>query len=322
MRAGGFTAILLGALVAPAAAQSPQLAEACESFSTLPEAHERCLDVAATIELFQPETGILLAGANPVLGTAAPLGTRAGVPRISLGGRINVVFIDVPDVFEPFGSTAQKSLELVVPLPQAELGLGLFSGFSLAPSVGGFGALDFLASVSLIPAVGDLQGTKLAWGVGGRLGILDESFLLPGVSVSLLHRDLGRIEVGSLNQGDEAEFATDLRVLSVRAAASKTLLAVGVAAGVGWDRYRSDIEFRFVNPASPGSVETVFARDAPGELETGRWSLFGEFRVTFTVVHLVGQAGFQERGTLLLGDGATDATSGGIFGGVGVRLGL
>jgi hypothetical protein len=169
--------------------------------------------------------------------------------------------------------------------------------------------------------VDELRDAGVAWGIGGRLGLLQESFALPGASVAWLYRTVGRVQVGRLDDGDQAEFGTDLRVVSVRAAAGKSFLTIGVTAGVGWDRYRSDVDLRFVNPVT-GSVETVFTRESPGTLKTERWSGFGEFRFTVTVVSLVAQLGYLERDARTLTDGVTRVSSGGLFGGAGARFQL
>lgn len=322
VRVGGWLCVLAAAAASPAWAQSAQLADACRagSFAVNPEARDRCLDVVTAVEVLQPEAGILVAGANPVLGSAGALGTRAGLPRFSLGGRINAVLAQVPNVFDDVASEG-KTLRFVVPLPQADLAVGVFSGVGLLPGVRGVGALDLLLSASVLPPVDELRDAKVAWGIGGRLGLLNESFARPGASVALLYRDVSRVQAGRLDDGDQAEFGTDLRVLSLRVTAGKSFLAIGVTAGVGWDRYRSDVDLRFVNPVT-GAVETVFTRESPGTLETERWSGFGEFRLTFTVVSLVAQLGVLGRDARLLTDGATRVTSGGLFGGAGVRVQL
>jgi hypothetical protein len=308
--------------LAPGQARAVQLADACETqFAGLPEARDRCLDVAAAVELLHPEAGILLAGANPVLGTASPLGTRAGLPRFAVGGRVNVVGVELPDVFEPSAGGGER-LDFVVPLAHVDVAAGLYSGVSLLPGVRGFGALDVLVSASVIPAVSEIEETKVSWGIGGRFGLLEESFVLPGASVAVVYRDVPRLPVGSFDDGDEAEFGSDLRVWSVRVAASKSLLAFGVTAGVGWDRYRSDVDFRFLDPLLPTTTRTVFSRDDPALLDAERYSAFIEGRLTFTVVHLVAQVGLQEHDARTLSDGATRLESGGLFGGAGVRFGL
>ncbi|MGH7545599.1 MAG: hypothetical protein ACREKI_05390, partial [Gemmatimonadota bacterium] len=299
-----------------------QLADACESqFGATPETRDRCLDVVAAVELLQPEAGILLAGANPVLGTASPLGTRGGLPRFAVGGRIHFVGAEVPDVFTSSTATGEP-LHFFVPFPQADVAVGLYNGVSLLPGVRGFGALDAVVSASLIPAVEEIEETKVVWGLGGRFGLMEETFVLPGASIAVVYKDVERLQVGSLDEGDRAEFGADLRVLSVRAAASKTLLTLGVTGGVGWDRYRSDIDFRFDDPILPGTTRTVFSEEDPAPLESERWSAFIEMRWTLTVMSLVGQLGIQEHDARTLSDGATGVESGGLFGGIGLRLGL
>lgn len=303
-----------------ARARAAQLADACEQFGATPETRDRCLDVVAAVELLQPEAGILIAGANPVLGTASPLGTRGGLPRFAVGARIHVVGAEVPDVFT--ASSGAEPLRFLVPLPQADVAVGLYNGVSLLPGVRGFGAFDAVVSASVIPAVREIEQARVVWGLGGRFGILEETFALPGASIAVVYKDVERLQVGSLDDGDDAEFGSDLRVLSVRAAASKTFLVLGVTGGVGWDRYSSDIDFRFEDPLLPGMTRSVFSQDDPASLESERWSTFVELRWTMTVLSLVGQLGVQEHAARTLSDGTTGVESGGLFGGIGLRLGL
>lgn len=322
MRSGLALSIAAAACVVPVHAGAAQLRDACESqFGTAPEARDRCLDVVAAVELLQPEAGILLAGANPVLGTASPLGTRGGLPRFAVGARLHFAGAKIPDVFTPSAASGE-SRTFFVPFPQADVAVGLYNGLSVLPGVRGFGALDAVASVSVIPAVQLIQETKVVWGLGGRFGILEETFALPGASISVVYKDVERVQLGDLDAGDEADFGADLRVLSLRAAASKTLLVLGVTGGVGWDRYRSDIDFRFEDPVLPGTTRTVFSQDDPASLESERWSAFVELRWTMTVVSLVGQLGLQEHDARTLSDGSGRMESGGLFGGIGIRLGL
>jgi hypothetical protein len=133
--------------------------------------------------------GILMAGGNPTLGTASTGGVRLGlIPRVSLTGRINVVGARLPDIREEADGGTE---EFTVPAPAvgANLSIGLTQGFSVAPMIGGFGAIDLLGSVSVLPLelIGeDFGDNAFSWGAGARVGLIRESFFNPGVYLSLI----------------------------------------------------------------------------------------------------------------------------------------
>src|SRR6185369_14667186 len=67
---------------------------------------------------------------------------------------------------------------------------------------------------------------------------LQESLLMPGVSVSFLHRDLPTLNVVGQSGSDELS-VTDLKVKTTawRVTASKSLILFGIALGAGQDKY-------------------------------------------------------------------------------------
>src|SRR5687768_1907075 len=81
----------------PAAAQDGGLAGTCAGLPGSAEA--TCRTVAQAAESTQPQLGILIAGGNPILGTASTSGVRLGfLPRVTAGVRVNVVGARVPDI--------------------------------------------------------------------------------------------------------------------------------------------------------------------------------------------------------------------------------
>jgi hypothetical protein len=303
----------------------------------------QCTIVAQAVDAAQPQLGILMAGGNPILGTASTGGVRLGlIPRVSLTGRVNVVGARFPDIRELDGGEAD---EFSVPAPAvgANLSVGLTQGFSLAPTLGGFGALDLLGSVSVLPLslVDDFGENAFSWGAGARVGLVRESFVTPGVSVSLMYRDLGDVSFGEVCSGSEVgvgdnrytctstdddfgEISFGLTNWSARAAVSKRLLGLGLTAGVGYDKFETDADFAFRAPAPPVGAEQVYRFDDIA-VDNDRWSAFLDASFTVLVASLVGEVGWMQGSDPIDGfPGASDFDpgEGTWFGSLGMRISL
>lgn len=339
-------AVALGLSGAPALAQEGGAAAHCP---TVPagEPREICFTVAQALESAQPQVGILLAGGNPTLGTASTGGIRLGVlPRVSATAKANLVFVRLPDVLaEGAGDAAQRLNDAVgIPAPalSGTVSVGLYPGVSLAPTVGGVGAIDLLASATWLPfetlgVEGFEEGNSaVAWGVGARVGILRESFTMPGASVSLMYRRLDDVRFGDvcpgdldgsglcLGDGDPGEVAFDLTDWSARAALSKRLFGWGLTAGAGYDRFSSDaaFAFRFRDPTL--GVTRVF-RSPELEVDNDRWSAFANASFTALFATLALEAGWLQGMEPIEGFPETsdfDPSDGTFWGSVGFRLAL
>jgi len=234
-----------------------------------------------------------------------------------------------------------------VPAPALAIdgAVGVFAGIGVAPGLGGIGSVDVLVSGSWLPfrAFGtegfDAESPDLAWGVGARLGLLRESFATPGVAVSLMRRSLGNVAFGDVcrgqefvfpmppdesecvGPGDTGEFSFDLTNWSTRAVVGKRLLGVGLAGGVGYDRYSSDIAygFRYADTA-PNTSRIV--RPVPVSVSSSRWSAFGNVSYQFLLASLALEAGWQQGGSPIPGfqGGNFDPGGGAFFGSAGLRL--
>jgi len=334
--------IALAAAVLVAAAPLSAQNDIDNVCSTVPaEAQNECAIVAQAVDAAQPQLGILMAGGNPILGTASTGGVRLGlIPRVSFTGRVNVVGARLPDIRELDGTEAD---EFSVPAPAvgANLSVGLTQGFSLAPMLGGFGAIDLLGSVSVLPLslLDDFGDNAFSWGAGARVGLVRESFVTPGVSVSVMYRNLGEVSFGTVCEGTEVpttgnrstctgdgdfgEIDFGLSNWSTRAAVSKRLLGLGLTAGVGYDRFDTDADFAFSTPAIAGSRE-VFRFDEVS-VDNDRWSAFLDASFTFLVASLVGEVGWMQGADPIDGfPGASDFDpgEGTWFGSLGARLSL
>ena len=339
---------------APAAAQEESdLAATCASVPA--EARDVCLTVAQGAESAQPQLGILIAGGNPVLGTASTGGVRLGfLPRVSAGVRLNLVFARLPDIVADQTGGAVQAVNDVVGVPAPALGgnvsVGLTQGVSLAPTIGGFGAIDLLGSATWLPfrALGvegfDESTPDFAWGGGVRVGLLRESFVTPGVSVSVMYRRLGEVGFGEVcpgtetpagggeaicagEEGDVGEFEFDLSGWSYRAAVSKRLLGVGLTAGVGFDDYDSDVRYgvRYQVTNSTGQTLTRVRRSPTLKVDNGRWSAFLDGSFTLLVASVTAELGWMQGGDAIQGFPSAsdfDPGEGNFFGSLGMRISL
>jgi len=228
--------------------------------------------------------------------------------------------------------------------------LGLFPGFDAAPTARGIGAVDLLGSATWLPlrvlgVEGVEQGTSSLAAAGGvRIGLLRESFVTPGVSTSVMYRRLGQVAYGDVcptpaqtqsrevegstfefgscaAPGDAGEFSFDLSNWSTRLVASKRLLGLGLAGGVGYDRFVSDLSIGFRDPSAQTSD---YGRIHAQELTSSRMSGFINASMTALLTSFVTEVGWMQGAAPIPGysdtGSAFDPASGTFFGSIGLRL--
>lgn len=305
-------------------AQESGLAVRCAAAVAGELGRQACGRVAQAVEIAQAPLGLAVTGGNPVPGTASTLGMRIGsIPRLSLAGRFSATSMELPGVLDLSGGRIDASL----PSLNADAAIGLFSGFSPAPTVGGVLAVDLLASAGVLFLPGGdgfVDGSAFSWSIGTRVGAFRESFTLPGVSASLMYRRVGDMTLGDpLLDRDDGFFDLDLSVWSARAAVSKRILLFGLTAGAGYDRYSSDVRFGVVNPEPVAPQEIRVSLD---DFENDRFLVFGNVSWTMLVLHLVGEIGWQE-GAEQVPDlsplrAGVDPEDGRLFGSLAIRLSI
>jgi hypothetical protein len=331
MRRWSFLALVLAALAAPAGGAAQESLEAvCAQVPVgALGAHEACVAAGQAATSAQPVLGALIGGGNPTLGTAGAPGFRLGIiPRVTVGARANFVPVRLPDVLAQqvpgqLGALTRR-FGVLAPALMGDAAIGITEGFNVAPGLGGIGGLSLLGSASVLPfrTFGvdgfDRERADIAWGIGGRLHLLRESFVAPGVSLSLMRRSLGAVGFGDVcpqgvqpfpvpgtappqeitvcvGPGDVGEFRFDLTDLSTRLVASKTLLGLGGTVGLGHDRFRSTIDFGFRGrEAVPGTNVTPAFRSTDHELSVSRWTVFGNLSYSLLVATLGLEAGWQQ----------------------------
>lgn len=313
---------LLGALLAvlPGGAALGQsavesLADRCAAGGVAPA---RCVELAVTARALQGASGVLAGLGSEVPGSAGTLGRRLGTsPRIAVSTRAAFASVALPDLQDP-GDEPSREASFIVPAVHAGVALGVFDGFFLLPTVGGVLSLDLLGqtSVLFLPTGEGFDGRASSWSVGARIGILRESFTLPGVAVSVSRRDLAPMRFGDATGPGGGSVEVDPVVTSVRATVGKDLLSVGVVAGMGWDRYSGSATLTGGGAGSSSVRDDDFAHT--------RRLLFGGLSMNFLVLQLSGEVGWAR------GYGAVDAyrgapfdpTSGTAYGSLAFRLTL
>ncbi|HLU24798.1 MAG TPA: hypothetical protein VKZ58_03770 [Longimicrobiales bacterium] len=296
----------IAAFILPTAglrAQTSGLGRACGSIVT-GDALAYCNLVAQTLEVTQSVATQVAAGGNPVPGSASTLGMRIGTaPRYTVAGRVTAAWADVPEVARRDAVGASGA---VFGAMSIEGGVGLFNGFTTAPTIGGVGAVDLLASLGFLFLPGDRgfrSRTPYTFGVGARLGFLRESFTVPGVSVSAMYRRIGSMTLGDPNTiTADGYFTTNPWVLSLRGTVGKRIAAVGLLVGGGYDRASSDVRLGVAGSGLGGPVSTRLDGFA-----TSRYSAFLNASVTALVLH-----GVLELGWLGGGDRVSDVFPSGV----------
>jgi hypothetical protein len=201
--------------------------------------------------VLQGGIGLLAAAGGPLPASPSTAGQRLhGSPRFVADVGLAVVRVNVP-ALEDSGTEDHDRTSVLV-APRLTVAAGVFEGFSPAATVGGVGSVDVVGELRYLPLLAPegIDGGAVAWGLGVRLGILRESFTLPGVTLVGMHRRTGTTTYrgaatdvntgGSLNVRMQEVVEVSPSVTSLRAVVGKDLLAVGVNAGVQRDWIRGD----------------------------------------------------------------------------------
>jgi len=312
--------VALAAVAAPLRAQEPQ----CQTID--PSATTACNTAVDAVRAFHPLAGLIISGGNPVLGLG---GTLGGFGHLALTARVNAVKLSLPNPDSASQSSVPSSFSGAVPAPLVEASVGLLRGTGA-----GLLSIDALGSAVLLPtgAVSDLTvdssaakigSIALGLGYGARIGLLKGSFPIPAVSISLMRRNLPRIQYGQLApaccSGDQFEFDTDLHATSVRVAAGLSVVALDLAAGFGFDTYTSSANIRFYD-----SPPTLSVRDVKLDLHNSRQVVFLDAGLSLALLKLVAEIGYQTGKDQHLSTNFSgfDPTSGHVFGGAGLRFGI
>jgi hypothetical protein len=328
--------------VAGAQGVSPQCPAGSTGTGGLPDQTRSAQDACQkAIDLFQymaPQLGVLVAGGNTTLGQG---GTLGGLGRFSAGIRVNALQGSLPDVDQVVPSingavaSTYSASDQLLPLPTADLAIGIFKGIPMG--VTNVGGVDLLVSAAYLPEYSsDFIDVKvpegsLKLGYGARIGT-QESFVVPGVSLSYLRRSLPTVSIIGSTAAATGGSRDTLRVDSLRVktdalrlVASKSFLIFGVALGVGQDRYESVGTIRAkVAPRAITVPNGASAGPVVLSQKLTRTNIFGDLSLNLPILKIVGEIGQVSGGSVQtfnkFSGKQPDASR--IFGSIGIRLSL
>lgn len=284
-------ACILGALGpyrAAAQEEVTRLADACAS-SDPGVLASPCRESTLAVQAVQALIGLSSSGGSELPGSSSTLGRRfGGTPRLALSAGFSLVRADLPRTLAPATGVSSPDGVFLTAF-NATGSAGLFQGFSAAPTIGGILAVDALATFSYARAPGHIgfDDPATGFGLGARIGILRESFTLPGVTISLTRRWIGSTSLSS-EDGDEAEVG--VTATSIRLTVGKEFLAFGLLGGAGWDRYSGEAAVR-VRPSGPSGPSGAADTDS---FRTDRMVFFGGVGYTFLVAQIGLEGGWAE----------------------------
>jgi hypothetical protein len=324
--------VILSALFAQSAAAQSTCQAGTGSLDPNRISQDACQMAVDVFQFVAPQLGIAIAGGNATLGQGGALG---GLGHFAVDLRANVLAGDLPEVQNfPTPSTSGRQARRLptkkqfVGLPQVDAALGIFKGLPLGlTNVGG---LDLLLSASYVPSYGSSgdnvqvkpnQSLQLGW--GARLGLLQESLIVPGVSVTYLHRDLPTTTIiGTSSSVNVNVSDAKVNTSAWRITASKNLILFSLAAGIGRDHYEQSAQITGAvktSPATSGPSQTVKFNQ-----NLDRTNYFVDASLNLLLAKVTAEIGQVTGGTVStfnsFSGGAAD--KGRVYGALGLRIGF
>ncbi|MCE2455794.1 MAG: hypothetical protein J4G12_08290 [Gemmatimonadetes bacterium] len=214
-------------------------------------------------------------------GSASTLGMRFGrSSRVAAWLRTGAASASLPTVLARDGGTRASSF--IVPAARLGIASGVWDGLRIAPTLWGLFSIDLIAEggVTRFPTGKGYEGWVTGFGLGARIGVLRESFTVPGITLSARRQYSRTVRLGD---GDSAAEISSLpRVTALRATMGKDLVALGIVVGVGLDLYDADLEMRVDDARTEGSIS--------GD----RRLYFGGLSWNFLFIQLSAEAGLAE----------------------------
>ena len=301
-------AAALAMMATTAQAQATDCPAAVAGISGQNAARDVCLRTKDVYQLLAPQLAAAITGGNAVLGQG---GTLGGLGHFTVEARVTAVLDgDVPELTQwtAPSTTAPASQELatknsLVPMPVIDGAIGIFKGLPLGlTNVGG---IDLLGSVAYIPQYDGEEfsitpETSIRFGYGVRVGLLQESLLIPGLAATWMKRDLPTTTMSGSTSFTGSSLAFEMKDASIkttswRIVASKSFILFGLAAGYGQDKY--DETASFSGSATVLTQTTTFAPFALDHQMT-RSNLFANASINLLLLKLVAEVGQVSGGDL------------------------
>jgi hypothetical protein len=319
-------ASLLGALMlaAPLSAQSidPQCAKA-SSYQ-----QDACQKTVDLFQLMAPQLATAVAGGNATLGEG---GTLGGLGHFTIEARGNVVRGYAPEfnnsTLVALGAQQStfKTTQIAIPAALVDGGLGLFKGIPVG--ITHVGGIDVLGSAFYAPnytghGITVRPDRAIELGYGARLGIVDETRLTPALSATFMERDLPTMTINGFDNSGDTLRVKDLSIKTASwlVVASKNILLLGLAAGVGEDHDKSSTDIAAQGTLIPGL--TYSDNLASPTQSMTRTNYFGDVSLNFPLIKFIAEVGgVSERLIATYNTFAgTHAGAALLYGSVGVRL--
>ena len=327
---------LLLTLTLSATAFGQQTSSACPPGSTIagfPDqaraTQDACQQAIDLFQLMAPQLGIAITGGNATLGQG---GTLGGLGHFVVELRGNALAGTVPQIQTPSTNGAQARTNYptktqFLGLPSVDGSLGIFKGLPLGlTNVGG---VDLLLSAFYAPKVSTNNvsvdpDSPLKIGYGVRIGALQESLLLPGVSFTYFKRDLPKTTIVGKSGNDSLIIrGLEDNTTAWRLVASKSLILFSVAAGVGQDKYDAKTGAQGVVTGTFGPLTNPRSAVIPLSQKLTRTNYFADVSLNMLLAKIVGEIGMVSGGNITTYnqfDSAPDKSR--IYGSLGVRIGF
>lgn len=279
-----------------------------------------------------PQIGIALSGGNPIPGEG---GTMGGPGHGALSVRLLAAEGFLPRNTVPIlPSTVPHASDFgaartYIPVPAVDLALGVFPG--IPAGLTNVGGIDVLGGFTYIPEASreallvSPRSKKYALSYGARVGLLQESSMIPGISASYMRRRLPAEDISYTPGTDTLEVGNvSVAANTWRVVISKRIPLIGLAAGVGKDVIEGTAAMRGVVNSSVGNngLRTEVAlRDL--KTQTERKTAFVNASFGVSSFRIVAEYGWSSAGTIeqtLNQFGSRKANEGYRYGSAGITL--
>lgn len=302
-----FAAAAIVAIGAPQSAEAQQCTVTSTPAGVPPIfAQDACVKASDVFRFLAPQVGVALSGGNVMLGEGGALGgwgKRSAVLRVTaVDGRVPANDVSL-SVNGPVSSNLGAE-RVPVPVPSLDVAIGIFRGVPVGlTNVGG---VDLLVGVTMLPSVSrdrfeiDTDGGGIATNVGVRVGLLQESAVVPGVGVSVMRRRLPTTSI-SYRSGNDTLSISDTKVTGTayRLTANKRFGLFAIGGGIGQDRLdtRTSVAAT-INETVSGVPVRGEASIAELRDETNRGTAFVNLSLGLAMAQVVLEVGQSRAGTL------------------------
>jgi hypothetical protein len=232
-----------------------------------------------------------------------------GWGKRAISARVTAVDGRIPDNAVPIALTGapQRSnfgaARVPVPVPSVDAAIGLFAG--LPAGLTNVGGVDVLLGATYLPEVNTdefsvaPQSSRYAFSYGVRVGALQESSLVPGLSLSFMRRKLPTTSLGYASTNDSISVRNLAATSnSLRVVVSKRIALFGLAAGVGRDEMEHTAGVNAVVTETVGTTTTRAAVQLSDLRNTvTRSTAFVNASLGLSIARLVGEFGWSAAGT-------------------------